>query len=205
MGRLVTSRQRIQHLLRRAGFGYRASELEEYAGLGLEGAVERLLSPERVDDSATDAALALILEPMAGDPEDRDVERAQREALVKAHGKLDPLIGGLFREQLQSNAAGYVMSTVPMAWCGLWVFQVWGLLLLPVFAAALVSAIRRAPLFLVYAVPALAIVGVHAAAANHYPRYNLMLVGPISVGSAWIICRVAAFFLPRRGRREIPT
>lgn len=133
------------------------------------------------------------------------VGRAQREALVKTHGKLDPQIGGLLREQLLNNGAGYVVSTIPMGWCGLWVFQLWGLLLLPLFAAALVSAIRRAPLFLLYAGPALVIVGAHAAAANHYPRYNLMLVGPISVGSAWIICRVAALVSSRRRRPEILT
>lgn len=124
--------------------------------------------------------------------------RAQREALVAAHGKLDPLIGGLLREQVTANPGGYFMSTIPMAWCGLWVFEVWGLVLLPLFAAALISAIRRAPLFLLYAGPALVVVGVHAAAANHYPRYNLMLVGPISAGSAWIILRVAAFVVSRR-------
>ncbi len=133
------------------------------------------------------------------------VGRAHREALVKTHGKLDPLIGGLFREQVSTNGAGYLMSTIPMAWCGLWVFQVWGLLLLPLFAAALVSAIRRAPVFLLYAGPALVIVGAHAAAANHYPRYNLMLIGPISIGSAWIICHVAALLLSRRRRAAIPT
>ncbi|MFA7249085.1 MAG: DUF1800 domain-containing protein [Dehalococcoidia bacterium] len=57
---LSTERQRIQHLLRRAGFGYSAEELREYLALGLEGAVDRLLSPERVDDSAADAATAVL-------------------------------------------------------------------------------------------------------------------------------------------------
>jgi hypothetical protein len=28
----------------------------------------------------------------------------------------------------------------------------------------------------------------HAAVANHYTRYNLILIGPYSVGAAWIIC-----------------
>ncbi|MSQ31088.1 MAG: DUF1800 domain-containing protein [Dehalococcoidia bacterium] len=55
---LTTERQRIQHLLRRAGFGYNASELDEYVLIGLKASVERLLSPERVDDRAADEALA---------------------------------------------------------------------------------------------------------------------------------------------------
>ena len=55
---LVTERQRIQHLLRRAGFGYSASELDEYVALGLDGAIERLLAPESVDDASAEAAIA---------------------------------------------------------------------------------------------------------------------------------------------------
>ena len=53
---LSTERQRIQHLLRRAGFGYSPEELREYLALGLQGSVDRLLNPEGVDDSAAEAA-----------------------------------------------------------------------------------------------------------------------------------------------------
>ena len=55
---LSTERQRIQHLLRRAGFGYSADELREYVVLGFDGTIDRLLNPERVDDSAAEAAAA---------------------------------------------------------------------------------------------------------------------------------------------------
>ena len=54
---LVTERQKIQHLLRRAGFGYRADELEMYVNLGLENTIEQLLNPEKVDDSKCEALL----------------------------------------------------------------------------------------------------------------------------------------------------
>ena len=67
--RLSGTRPRVQHLLRRAGFGYDADELEEYVALGVEGAVSRLLTPERVDDSAAAAAieaLAIDLEERRG-------------------------------------------------------------------------------------------------------------------------------------------
>ena len=57
---MSTTRQRVQHLLRRAGFGYRADELDQYLALGLEGAVERLLAPESVDDSAADAEVQAL-------------------------------------------------------------------------------------------------------------------------------------------------
>ena len=70
---LQTERQRIQHLLRRAGWSYSAAELEEYLALGLEGAVDRLLRPEDVDDSASDEAIEALIE---ADP------REKRGALI---------------------------------------------------------------------------------------------------------------------------
>ena len=57
---MSTTRQHMQHLLRRAGFGYRADEFDQYLALGLEGAVERLLAPETVDDSAVDAEVQAL-------------------------------------------------------------------------------------------------------------------------------------------------
>ena len=55
---LDTDRRKIQHLLRRAGWGYSPSELNEYLALGLKGSIERLLSPNSVDDSASQALIA---------------------------------------------------------------------------------------------------------------------------------------------------
>ena len=48
---------KLQHLLRRAGFGAGASELDQYRKLGLNGTVEHLLNYETVDNSALDARL----------------------------------------------------------------------------------------------------------------------------------------------------
>jgi uncharacterized protein (DUF1800 family) len=85
MAFLPTPRQRVQHLLRRAGFGYSAAELEEYVRLGVDGTVDRLLNPAGVDDSATDATVTSILTAFATiDPMDQDLKRAQREALFRA-------------------------------------------------------------------------------------------------------------------------
>lgn len=45
------------HLLRRAGFGGTASELNTYSNLGYQGAVERLLNYKQVDDSVLEQRL----------------------------------------------------------------------------------------------------------------------------------------------------
>jgi uncharacterized protein (DUF1800 family) len=60
---LDTARSQVAHLLRRAGFGATEAELDRYAQLGFGGALDRLLNPEQVDDSATDQLLA----PLTGD------------------------------------------------------------------------------------------------------------------------------------------
>src|SRR5690348_5226053 len=43
-------RQLISHLLRRAGFGATPAELDQYAHLGYQGAVEQLLSYDQTPD-----------------------------------------------------------------------------------------------------------------------------------------------------------
>ena len=54
----LTERQLVAHLLRRAGFGSTPAELDFYAALGFEGALDRLLNYEQVDIAAFEAELA---------------------------------------------------------------------------------------------------------------------------------------------------
>ena len=64
---LDNASSQIAHLLRRAGFGATEAELAQYVALGFDGALDRLLNPEQVDDSAADQ----LLDPLTtdlGDP-----------------------------------------------------------------------------------------------------------------------------------------
>jgi hypothetical protein len=116
--------------------------------------------------------------------------RARRNALIAAHGRLDPVIGALVRDEMSRNGWRHVATIFPLGWCGLWVGGLWSLFMVPLFAWACVAAVRYGkPLFLFYALPPLLLVGLHAAVANHYPRYNLGLIGPFSVGAAWVLAR----------------
>ena len=54
---LDTERSRVAHLLRRAGFGWTPTELDEYVALGYGAALDRLINYEFVDDSAVEARL----------------------------------------------------------------------------------------------------------------------------------------------------
>ena len=115
--------------------------------------------------------------------------RERRDVLVEQNGQIDPLIGQLVRDEMASNWWHYLAVNIPLAWCGMWPGGIVTLLLLPLFVASVLQAVRvREPNLLFYAAPAVLMLGLHAAVANHYTRYNLILIGPYAVGAAWIIC-----------------
>src|SRR5713101_5784808 len=117
----------------------------------------------------------------------------QRWALVAAHKQLDPIIGELVRTEMKENWWRYILVSVPLAWCGMWVGGWLSLLLVPLFAGTCVKAFRQSkPAFLLYVAPALVMLGLHAAIANHYTRYNLILIGPFSAGAAWLMASIGA-------------
>src|SRR5262249_39565823 len=118
--------------------------------------------------------------------------RTVRDQLVAAHGRLDPLIFDLFLAEMRANWWRYLLVSVPLAWCGMLVGRALSLLLVPLFALAARAAARTRPQFLLYAAPALAMLGLHAALANQFSRYNLILIGPFCAGAAWIIASLAA-------------
>ena len=108
------------------------------------------------------------------------VGRAIATRWSAAHGRLDPLIGGIVREELSRDWWRHLGVSVLLAWCGMWVGGWLGLVLVPLFVHLCRRADRRDWLFLLYAAPAIAMLGLHAAVANQYTRYNLILIGPFS-------------------------
>jgi hypothetical protein len=124
--------------------------------------------------------------------------RERRDTLVREHRRLDPLIGRIVREEMAAKWWRHLLVSVPLAWCGMWVGWLWALLTIPLFGYACVSSTLtrdrepgRAgwgrPLLLLYATPAVVMLGLHAAVANHDTRYNLILIGPFTVGAAAVM------------------
>jgi hypothetical protein len=122
-----------------------------------------------------------------------EVGRAARNVLMAEGGKLDPVIGGVIRQELRQNWWRYLLVIIPLAWCGMWVGSIFSLFLLPAFALGCVRAQRASrSSLLLYSAPAFMMLGLHAAVANHYTRYNLILIGPLSIGVAWFISSLAS-------------
>jgi hypothetical protein len=133
------------------------------------------------------------------------VGRLRRDKLIEARGRLDPLIGGIVRDEMRGRGWRHLLTSIALGWCGMWVGGYLGLALVPLFAAAGISAVRRGrSLFLLYAVPPLVMLLLHGLVANHYTRYNLILIGPFSAGSAWIIARLIERIAPSIARSRAP-
>jgi hypothetical protein len=116
------------------------------------------------------------------------VGRDRRTALVDQYVRMDPLISGVIREEMRTNWWRHLLVSIPLAWCGMWAGRLASLFLLPMFAWACVrSAREKQPLLMLYAAPAVAMLGLDALIGNHYTRYNLVLIGPYSVGAAFVI------------------
>ena len=116
------------------------------------------------------------------------VGRGWRDKLVEEYGRIDPIIRGIFVDEMRTNWWRHILVSIPLAWCGMWAGWIVSLFLVPLFCWAVVRALRAGQLLLpLYAAPAVIMLALHAAVGNHYTRYNLILVGPYAVGAAWII------------------
>jgi hypothetical protein len=116
------------------------------------------------------------------------VGRDRRDTLVRQHERLDPIIGGIVFDEMRARWWRYLLTSVPLAWCGMWAGWLVSLVLIPVFAVACVRAFTTGqPLFLLYAAPAVTMLALHAAVGNHYTRYNLILIGPYAVAAALML------------------
>ena len=116
------------------------------------------------------------------------IGRNQRGALDQANTSLDAVIGVRVKQELRERWLNHGLTSIPLAWCGAWAGGVLSLLFVPAFLVAAWRAARRGEwLFLFYAAPAVAMLALHALVANHYTRYNLALIGPFAVGTAWLL------------------
>lgn len=114
--------------------------------------------------------------------------RGRRDDLLQQHGRLDPVISTIVADEMRTNWWRHLLVGIPLGWCGMWAGGPWALLTAPLFAFACVQAVRkRKPYLLLYAAPALAMLGLHALVANESTRYNLALIGPFCAAAAWLM------------------
>jgi hypothetical protein len=117
-----------------------------------------------------------------------NVGRDRRNMLVAQYGRLDPLIWTIVAEEMRTNWWRHLLVSIPLAWCGMWAGWIVSLVLMPLFVWACIRCWRRRqPLFLLYTLPPILNLALDGLIGNQYTRYNLILIGPYSIGAAWII------------------
>jgi hypothetical protein len=117
--------------------------------------------------------------------------RGWRDALLAQHVRLDPIISRIVVDEMRSNWWQHLLVSIPLGWCGMWAGRFWALVTVPLFAVACIKAARKQrPYLLLYATPALVMLGLHALLANESTRYNLVLIGPFCGAAAWLMISV---------------
>src|SRR5215470_692909 len=71
------------------------------------------------------------------------VGRGRRDMLVQEHGRLDPLIGDIIREEMRTDWWRHLLVSIPLAWCGMWAGWIVSLILIPLVGYASVRAVRE--------------------------------------------------------------
>lgn len=114
--------------------------------------------------------------------------RAHRLKLVQAHGSLDPVMRQLLGAEMAERGLHHLLVSLPLAWCGMWVGGPLAIVLVPLFWWACIRApTRPRRLLLAYGSAGFVMLALHGLVANHYPRYNLILIGSFSIAAAWML------------------
>jgi hypothetical protein len=127
-----------------------------------------------------------------------DVGQRRRAAALEAPGGIDALFPGLVREQILRNPVWHGLTTLSMAWRGIWIGRYWGLAMFALIPFGLAAAHRAGRLagLLLYWSPAWIMLAVHAGASVNQERYNLALMLGGAIVAAWGILSFAARHLP---------
>ncbi|ATR20327.1 Hypothetical protein RMHFA_02407 [Roseomonas mucosa] len=127
-----------------------------------------------------------------------DLGQQHREAALALSGGIDAHFAAIVREGILLHPFWHALTTLSLAWRGLWIGRYWGIgmvLLAPFGLAAARRAGRLTPLLL-YAAPAWIMLLVHAGASVNQERYNLALMLGGAIAAAWGILSLAARRMP---------
>ena len=127
-----------------------------------------------------------------------DLGQQHREAALALPGGIDAHFAAILREGILLHPVWHMLTTLSLAWRGLWIGRYWGIgmvLLAPFGLAAARRAGRLTPLLL-YAAPAWIMLLVHAGASVNQERYNLSLMLGGTIAAAWGVLSLAARRMP---------
>jgi 4-amino-4-deoxy-L-arabinose transferase-like glycosyltransferase len=130
--------------------------------------------------------------------------QADRMAMLGMPGD-PPTLRTLLASQTAAEWVWHSLTTVSLAWRGLWIGRSLGLIMLPLMLIGLFVVLGHPArlLIVLWLLPAWLMLGAHAALSVNQERYNLALAFPwafcAAIGAAWLTQRLAS----RRGKIQI--
>lgn len=102
----------------------------------------------------------------------------------------------LLHEEVFGNLTKHSLVSVALAYRGIWIVKYWTLLAVPVLLYLLCRGLvrRRDPDLLVFALPAIFMLGLHAFVSVNVHRYNIILMPCLALASGWFVLKVWEWF-----------
>jgi hypothetical protein len=98
----------------------------------------------------------------------------------------------LLQYEVLGNLGKHSLVSVALAYRGIWIVKYWTLLAVPVLLYLLYDGLFRGrnPSLVLFSLPALFMLGLHAFVSVNVHRYNLILMPSLALASAWIAHKV---------------
>jgi len=105
----------------------------------------------------------------------------------------------LLHEEIIGNLGKHSLVSVALAYRGVWIVKYWTLLAVPVLFYLLYGGVFRGrdPDLLVFSLPAIFMLGLHAFVSVNVHRYNIILMPSLALASGWFILKVWLWFRSR--------
>ncbi|HPF78884.1 MAG TPA: glycosyltransferase family 39 protein [Alphaproteobacteria bacterium] len=111
-----------------------------------------------------------------------------RAQLIEEAGGRENLMPYIIKNYLLPNLPKHIMTTLSLAFNGIWIGKYWALVVLPLFGAALIFAWRKNwQELIILSFPGWFMVGFHAFTSVNVTRYNMTLVPSLSLAAAWVL------------------
>lgn len=104
----------------------------------------------------------------------------------------------LIKNHIVDNLPKHILTTFPIAFRGMWVFELWVFVPYIAFLLFCFECYKsRHFLYLIYSLPPWFLLGLHSFVSVNIPRYNIILQSCLAMALAWLILRISGHILKR--------
>lgn len=120
-----------------------------------------------------------------------------REQTLEAAGGKDQHLSYLLKNYVFADIGHHVLTTLSLAWRGMWISKYWSLICIPLFFGVFIFALKKPwAEFLILSIPPWFMLGFHAFTSVNVIRYNLIMIPCLSIAAA--VCFVGLYGIIRK-------